>query len=52
MALIEPMLKDTLFIRTGVDTDSLDIVFTLQNLEKDPEYLEMARESTIAFQKI
>lgn len=43
--LIEPMLQDTLFIRTGCDTESLDIVFTLQRLDQDPEFKEMQEQS-------
>ena len=50
--LIEPMLQDTLFMRTGVDTDSLEIVFTLQKLHEDPEFKEMIEQGKMAYQKI
>ena len=45
-------MKDTLFIRTGVDTESLDLVFTLLKLDQDPEYIAMQKESEEAFRLI
>ena len=47
--LIEPMLKDTFFIRTGLETDQLDIAFSVLKLNEDPEYLQMLKEVNEAF---
>tara|TARA_B110000285_G_C14923844_1_gene513944 strand:+ start:562 stop:858 length:297 start_codon:yes stop_codon:yes gene_type:complete len=47
--LIEPMLKDTFFTRTGLETDSLDIAFAVLKLDNDPEYLQMIKECNEAF---
>lgn len=37
--LIEPMMKDTLYNRTGLDTESLDVAFSVLKLDQDPEYI-------------
>ena len=42
-------MKDTLFNRTGLDTDSLDIAFSVLKLDTDPEYLQMLKECNEAF---
>jgi len=38
------MLNDKLFLRTGIESEYLDIVWTLQKLDEDPEYKKMCVE--------
>jgi|DEB0MinimDraft_12_1074336.scaffolds.fasta_scaffold263771_1 hypothetical protein len=41
---MKPMLNDKLFLRTGIETEYLDIAWGLLKLDDEPETKEMYRE--------
>ncbi len=45
-------MKDQLFMRTGVDTESLDVVLSLLKLHDDPDFINMKKEFDDAFKII
>lgn len=46
---LQPMIQDTLFIRTGMETTHLDAAFTKLKLHEDPEYKAMHKDYTEAY---
>jgi len=43
--ILQPMLEDKLFMRTGIELSHFMIIFNGLNLEDDPENLEMKKEA-------
>ena len=41
---LQPMIEDTLFIRTGMEMTHLDAAFTKLGLHEDPEYKAMFKD--------